>query len=165
MIKVRQIDRGTLELNSYQSAIWALVNRYLARQVVVCSALKELRPDILILAEGKRSVDELLQARASYAKAPQSGLWGKDNEWRYFVHGKGCKLTHIITNEPLEWDAPDLTAFDKWWFVNYLEWLIRFKPNDASVRVTVAQMNDEKTDIRESVFEILEQLLTLGLLA
>jgi hypothetical protein len=56
----------------------------------------------------------------AFARNWQSGIWR--DEWKHWAHGIGCRLTHIHTGERIEWDAPDLQAFDEGWFWNHLIW-------------------------------------------
>jgi len=55
---------------------------------------------------------------------PQSGIWrdSENNEWRYFLHGSGCRLTNVNTGEPIDWDCPDVNKYDKWKFMFHLMW-------------------------------------------
>jgi len=65
-----------------------------------------------------------LALRASERTLPQSGVWrnGENSEWRYFLHGSGCRLTNIQTGEPIDWDCPDVNKYDKWKFMFHLMW-------------------------------------------
>ena len=62
--------------------------------------------------------------QASERNLPQSGVWqdNEDNEWRYFLHGGGCRLTNIKTGEPIDWDCPDVNSYDRYKFFYHLEW-------------------------------------------
>lgn len=64
------------------------------------------------------------------SRKPQRGYWGENGEWKYFLHGGGCRLTHRQTGERIEWDAGDLNTFNVDWFVAYLQRLL-FQPSDA----------------------------------
>ena len=67
-----------------------------------------------------------LALRASERKISQSGVWlDKDNnEWRYFLHGSGCRLINVKTGEPIDWDCPDVNKYDTWKFMFHLMWQI-----------------------------------------
>ena len=73
-------------------------------------------------------VRELFQVakRASERNLSQSGTWQdkENNEWRYFLHGGGCRLTNIKTGEPIDWDCPDVNSYDRYKFTDHLEWQI-----------------------------------------
>ena len=62
--------------------------------------------------------------RASERNLSQRGIWRDDenNEWQYFLHGGGCRLTNMKTGEPIDWDCPDLNSYDKYKFLHHLEW-------------------------------------------
>jgi Domain of unknown function (DUF6896) len=71
-------------------------------------------------------VQKMLQLalRALERALPQTGIWrdGENNEWRYFLHGSGCRLTNTQTGEPIDWDCPDVNKYDKWKFMFHLLW-------------------------------------------
>jgi hypothetical protein len=62
--------------------------------------------------------------RASERNISQGGTWkdSENNEWRYFLHGGGCRLTNLETGEPIDWDCPDTNSYDKHKFFYHLEW-------------------------------------------
>ena len=62
--------------------------------------------------------------QASERNLSQSGVWrdNENNEWRYFLHGGGCRLTNIKTGEPIDWDCPDVNSYDRHKFSYHLEW-------------------------------------------
>lgn len=76
----------------------------------------EIKPYVL---KWKEKVD----SDNNFARNWQSGIWR--GTWKHWAHGHGCRLTHLETGEPIEWDAPDLLAFDDSWFGNHLEWRIQ----------------------------------------
>jgi len=71
-------------------------------------------------------VREMFQVakRASERNLAQSGIWrdSENNEWRYFLHGGGCRLTNTKTGEPIDWDCPDINSYDRYKFFHHLEW-------------------------------------------
>lgn len=68
----------------------------------------------------------LLALRSSERKLSQSGIWidSENNDWRYFLHGKGCRLVNVKTEEPIDWDCPDVNKYDRWKFMFHLMWQI-----------------------------------------
>ena len=66
----------------------------------------------------------LLAKQASERNLPQSGVWKdtQQNEWRYFLHGTGCFLTNLRTDEPIDWNCPDVNSYDTDKFLNHLIW-------------------------------------------
>lgn len=65
-----------------------------------------------------------LALRATERKLSQSGIWydNEKNEWKYFLHGSGCRLTNVKTGEPIDWDCPDVNRYDTWKFMFHLMW-------------------------------------------
>lgn len=153
-----------VELNTLQDAVYSLVKRYASRQNTVLEAMGDLRPDLLLLAKGGGVVEELIQMTKLYSAVPQSGQWGKNKEWHYFIHGKGCQLIHNTTQEPLEWDAPDIESFDRSWFVNYLQWLSSQGVEDEYVAVIMSQLNSRNSILQDVIYNTLNQLQQLGIL-
>ena len=151
-----------MELNDLQTAVYSLVRKYVARQELVRDALSELRPDLLMLAEGSISVEELIELAKRQAHVPQAGRWGKENEWSYFTHGKGCRLTHTITQEPIEWDAADVQSFDRFWFVNYLKWRLDQDREDESISVLRSWLDGREEKLQGLIFDVLNQLQVMG---
>ena len=71
-------------------------------------------------------VQKMLQLaiQASERKLPQSGIWvdSEKNDWKYFLHGSGCRLVNVKTGEPIDWDCPDVNRYDIWKFMFHLMW-------------------------------------------
>lgn len=105
-----------------EQSMYELICRFTSRQNLVFQVLKELRPRILI-STGAITGENL--EKSLRFNIPQSGYWGTNQEWKYFIHGLGCKLVHTTTEEPIEWNAPDVKAFDKYWFVNWIKWYLK----------------------------------------
>jgi hypothetical protein len=114
-------------------AMRGIIEYFLQRQTLVARAMLEVHPQPLRMygthifgVEIAPCVERWRRRIATddnFRFNWQSGVWG--GEWRHFAHGYGCRLTHIHTGEPLEWDAPDLLAFDEYWFGNHLTWRIQ----------------------------------------
>lgn len=129
--------------------IYHVLKRFVSRQLLVLEVLTNLRPDIVAYENSSDIViEELLPMLEQYKHAAFSGTW---KDWDYYIHGRGCRLTHRGTDEPIEWDLPDLEVFDKHWFVNYLNWY--------------AQRGSSFQNLtREQVFATLESLADKGLI-
>ena len=123
---------------------------FIERQKLVAQALVELGLDLNEVAEYKSAawssgsnlegdnshissvrpenarMQKLFQMakRASERNLSQSGIWrvNENNEWEYFLHGGGCRLTNRKTGEPIDWDCPDVNSYDKYKFLHHLEW-------------------------------------------
>ena len=104
-------------------AVYQRVKYFVQRQEIVLRALRYLRPEFVLYNRGMVS---LAVAWPTFKRVEQVGIWG---EWHYFLHGRGCRLTHMDTGERLEWDLGSLLRFDKSWFVNHLEWQATHQPN------------------------------------
>jgi hypothetical protein len=142
-----------VELTPIQISLYKLVEVFVARQEVVLKAMKELRPDIVARYEGTYMPEMLAQLTLEYSRHPQTGYWGENQEWEYFLHGGGCRLTHRTTGEPIEWDVGSLKRFDKTWFVNWLIWLV-----ETFTRSGYADNSSKKDKIRDDVYRVLEEL-------
>lgn len=145
-----------------QTAFHVLVERFVQRQSLVLDAMKELRPDLVQWAQGKIMMQEWIEAMQEGEQPAQKGYWGKEDEWEYFLHGLGCRLTHTVTQEPLEWDVGDLRTFDRFWFMHWLEWLLYQDTEIESVCVVKAWLETESRDkgkpLQEMIFTALEWL-------
>lgn len=154
-----------MEITPSQTAVYKLVTQYVTRQELVLAAITELRPDILSLAKGETN-EELLQMVKQYANVPQVGRWGPDKEWSYFIHGGGCRLIHTLTQEPIEWDAPNVRECDRFWFMNYLIWwLTQASSMDNEPESLLKKWFDNNDEmLKRMVFETIDQLQKMGLL-
>ena len=140
-------------LNELETAIYTLIQQFIKRQEVVLEAMKDLRPDKVIRARGgdmKRASELTLQF---YHERPSPiGYWGTNDEWAFYLHGMGCRLTHTITGEKLEWDVGDLNRFDKNWFLNYVRWLLEQDTTNSAVKIVKSQL---KSSSRSEVFRLI----------
>jgi hypothetical protein len=84
--------------------------------------LKDAEKPLDLFIEGSELYN--VAKRAEALGVPQVGFW-KDydhNEWKYFLHGGGCRLTNTETGEPIEWNCPNKLSFTPWFFCFHLEW-------------------------------------------
>jgi len=146
-------------MNSIQLAVHSLVSSFVQRQKLVLAALSEIRPDLLDMVGEKR-----VRPTKEYIKLTQSGYWGEDKEWRYFIHGRGCRLIHTVTKEPIEWDAPDVQRFDPYWFVNWVNWLLTQGDENKIIPIIKSRIEEQTDGLRNLIFDLLEQLQQLGAL-
>jgi hypothetical protein len=125
--KQPQINLITLEL----------VKIFVERQQLVLAALLELRPGWPIMYRFNQFTNEEEQVKAvmQTLSNPPSGLWGDENQWQYGTHGGGCLLVHTITGEPLEWDAPEVDVFDRYWFGDWVRWYAKTNHIESLVDV------------------------------
>ena len=150
-----------VKFGDIESIMYSLVKQYLERQGLVLEALRELRPDLLSESEGEKR----RRPSKEYVRLSQAGRWGKNKEWDYFIHGRGCRLTHSMTREPIEWNDPDLTRFDPHWFVNWVDWWLHQENQNATLQYVERQLEDHHMPLLDFVFGILNQLRDKGLLS
>jgi hypothetical protein len=81
---------------------------------------------------------EVLKARkyAMEVKVSRKGVWMDDTgqNWNYHLHGGGCLLQNIQTQEPLDWDCPNPKAFDSYFFARHLDWRLNTNQADEDIR-------------------------------
>jgi len=67
-------------------------------------------------------------------RVPRKGVWKDQSgqEWNYILHGGGCLLINSETQEPIDWDCPNPSAFDEFFFNTHLEW--RLKQDDDALK-------------------------------
>lgn len=117
--------------------ILSMIEKYIARQQLVWEAIVELRPDKVAMARfvGRREVsfEEVLALAEQYKDAPYSGHWNKHGNWRYLIHGNGCRLKNVERGEILDWDAPDREVFDQYFFVYWFMWSIQQEQHNRNI--------------------------------
>jgi hypothetical protein len=71
------------------------------------------------------------------------------------------QVNHLQTNEPIEWDSPDLDAFDEWWFWQHLEWRIQQtttsqqrKPYTEWLNAIYAHMKDKDMFVQTEYYKL-----------
>lgn len=91
-------------------------------------------------------------------KIPQSGTWGTNNEWRYFFHGRGCRLINKESGEILDWESSNKTGFDidPYAFLRYLNWKIEKGETTNYIRNYLVQGKGETTKLLPIIQRILE---------
>lgn len=122
----------------------ALLRHYVERQYIVFRALQDLRPNFFIDPHSLQYVVDLPSYQLGF-KAPQIGYWGENNEWKYFLHGLGCWLTHTITREPIDWDVPNPQVLDLFFFSRHLQWRMEYHADhtDVAIVANVFRQQDE----------------------
>jgi len=112
--------------------MYKIVRYFLERQKLVARAMLDIHPGPLRMA-GRHILGiqiepyyqrwlERIDTDENFHSNWQSGIWL--DEWKHWAHGYGCRITNLKTGEPIEWDAPDLLAFDQYWFWNHVEWRV-----------------------------------------
>jgi hypothetical protein len=124
---VSVLGRINIEMDDFRQYIIDSILFYIERQKYVPKALLDISPRHLLMVndENFRKIlqpyIELYDEKINTLNQSnlQTGIW---NEWRYWIHGIGCRLTHLHTQEPLEWDAPDVNGFRFEWFWAHFLW-------------------------------------------
>ena len=91
--------------------------------------------------------------RTSERNLPQHGIWHdhEQNEWKYFLHGGGCRLVNYKTGEPIDWDCPDVNSYDKYKFLCHFEWQLS-SPECARKFTSIRKL--DKGEIKSLLAEI-----------
>jgi hypothetical protein len=112
-------------LTDDQAAVYTLIKKFIELQKLAFDAIVELRPDRAVtwgmIPVASLPIDFKWPDKSSIVFR---GDWGKAKEWHYFLHGGGCRLIHKVTAEPIEWDAPNIQRFDRYWFANWVKWTL-----------------------------------------
>ncbi|MEO8395148.1 MAG: hypothetical protein ABI700_19280 [Chloroflexota bacterium] len=140
--------------DSLDPAFLSLVQQFVERQSVVLEAMEEVCPRRLF--SWRHTGDKLAKDQ------PQFGMWR--DEWKYFWHGAGCALKNLKTGEPLEWDAPDLQAFDRHWLANWFKWRISQENQDENTAIVRSAAEPSTDDIEAFVYARLDHLRETGVL-
>jgi hypothetical protein len=93
----------------------------------------------------------------------QRGIWKDESgcEWRYYLHGAGCLLRSLRTDEPINWDCPNVDAFDDYFFMQHLEWQLRSSDTKSQLTQTKALHEGQKNN---SVSGVLDEMKGEGLI-
>jgi hypothetical protein len=141
-------------MDDLHAAVYDLVQRFVERQRLPYEVIKKYRPHWLDRTQPRPGKE--------YASITQWGYWGDDKEWKYFLHGVGCLLTQVITQEVIDWDCPNLYCFDQYSFARWLHWFLSQNPSDQSVFTLLPKMDEQGDDFRNRIIEILAKLHQLG---
>ena len=144
-------------IESLELSIYSLIKRFIERQKVTFAAFRALRPAVVEAEHINLDEQKLIEILTRYVDAPWQGHW---QEWAYYFHGGGCRLIHDETAEIIEWEASNVNTFDRYWFVNWLEWLWMFHPDDEGLTLLKAYFRHRPSrhDLYEIVFPMLRVL-------
>lgn len=147
-----------------EAAVLFLVRAFIARQKLVSDVIQNLRPDMFAFHD--KSVPAMVKVTLArkYTAVPQTGSWQNDEgDWVYFFHGGGCRLTHKVTGEVIDWDAPNTELFDPWKFMYWVEWAINTNPEHLSEQVhCLNEAVSTDSDLKTVVDNILKHLTEQG---
>lgn len=126
-------------VESMHNLIWHYIQK---RLKTVVPALIELRPDIIVQLElqdylnadienlSKKMPD--IQRQLDIGTFQWTGIW--NDKWAYRLHGLGCELVHLETNERFDWDANDPYIFFTGEFGMHLHWRMKTETDDIHVK-------------------------------
>jgi hypothetical protein len=122
----------------------SLIKEYIKRQAIVEKCLKEKRPDLLAMVDKTISDTEVVRLVEAHKHEPNSGVWEDSGQnWTYYIHGKGCRITNNTTSEPIEWDIPDIDVFDRYWFGNWVRWWLNYNKGEMETHNSPHLTNDD----------------------
>jgi hypothetical protein len=102
---------------------------------------------------------------AEEMKVPGLGSWRDKSgfEWKYLLHGAGCSLINVQTNEPIDWDCPNPKAFDKFFLYRHLEWRVNARQDENDLK-WMKELLGEFDSLRLLVNSLFADLLQDGLI-
>ncbi len=125
-----------IEQNDAQNTLLQFVNYYLERRrQTVIEVMIYFRPNLVILY----GLEQILNLEKTFetkyhkkiadhlqwlSKHPKhfSGIW--KHVWKYQLHGIGCELRHLVTNEYYDWDIQHPMRFSTFELYRYLQWYV-----------------------------------------
>ena len=140
-------------MTDFHHIMTGLIRHYIVRQRVIPRALLDISPRHLFMVNDEsfkktlRTYIELYDSNINSMQNLniQSGAW---QEWRYWIHGIGCKLVHVQTSEPLEWDVPELNGFRFDWFWEHLLWRLNHERDDNFVKEYVTSEYSQYSEMQ-----------------
>ncbi len=146
---------------SLEVSVMNLIKRFVQRQQVTLDAFRALRPAIVDAKHITCDEPKLIEILTQYMDDPWQGHW---HEWSYYFQGAGCRLINGKTAEIIEWEAADLNTFDRYWFVNWLEWLWMFHPQDDDLNLLKDYYSHRpnRYQLYELIFPMLQLLKVEG---
>ena len=143
-------------------AVQSLIEQFVRRQVLVLTLMRKIRPDIVMYCRNEGSFEEYQALHKKFHRNSQLGVW---DDWNYFIHGNGCRLTHRITGEPIEWDVADLRSFDTYWFLNYVEWQLAQRELSKEAQILADALAESGLEIKALILRELAMLSDQGVLS
>lgn len=128
----------------------------------------DLPSDWAIIQFGAEKIPEdhklySMRKRVEALQLPDKGVWvdPDGNEWEYYLHGRGCRLTNTLTGEPIDWEC-NVPAFETWFFLQYLEWQLNSPDWKARLAHTQEWIQIRGLDsVRELIREIEDDLVQI----
>jgi hypothetical protein len=142
-----------MALHPVEVALIPYIQQFVERQQIVEQALRELRPRLFMPA---KEFDQWCDLHPDQIYIPQSGYWGENQAWKHWLHGVGCRLTHVKTQEVIEWDFPDINCFDLGWFTSWLEWKFAQGNVEAILQMWCSQHNNFYSAIKAIIHQLMD---------
>lgn len=151
-----------------------LIAYFILRQQLVLVAMVDVNPKFLykltqidIEPYAQLHRERLLDYKRAKAEGkldevPTLPIWKGD--WECFAHGHGCRLTHLRTGEPIEWDTPDAQGFRIDWFMNHLEWRLKNELHDPYVQQCNHWLKSRQEDT-DAVQKAVYAMIDLGIVS
>ena len=146
------------DIQSLEITVHNLITRFIERQKITLEAFRALRPAIVEADHITCDEQQLIKILTAYMDSPWQGHW---HEWSYYFQGVGCRLINSKTSEIIEWEAADVNTFDRYWFVNWIEWLWMFHPNDKDLKMLkdFYSYRPNRYDLYKIIFPMLKLLV------
>lgn len=152
VVKVlKDLDIDLHDMGEWGAAIWSQQGLSKASTVVTNSHL----------AQTDEFRKALLRAR-SKQPVVQQGTWSHGRNWIYFLHGKGCRLRNTLTGEVIDWNCPEVEAFDPYFFIEHLKWRLETEQEDSLPEIR-KWISDHSQDFN-SIIQIIDHMVSLGLI-
>lgn len=101
--------------------------------------------------------------RAIARNLSSTGSWGDTGEWTYFLHGQGCMLRNAHTGEIINWNCPNVLAFDPYFFLDHLKWRLGSHHREDELQYTRAWIQQQPEGFR-SILSLIEEMINDGLI-
>jgi len=171
--------------NSLLSEVLGAIAHFVGRQKVVAQAMQDLDIDLDdvgrwgaavwsqqgiqeplsplpdMSSDEARELWRAVQRARTRRPVAQHGTWGDSGVWVYYLHGKGCRLHNTLTGEVIDWDCPNVEAFNPYFFINHLRW--RLETEDKSSLSSIRDWVSQSPDGLESIIRLVEQMKETGL--
>ncbi len=115
-------------------------------------------------SDESRELWEAIRRARSRRPVAQQGTWGDAQEWQYFFHGKGCRLRNTLTGEVIDWDCPNVEAFDPYCFLDHLRWRLETQDERHLPQIREWVSHSSQGLEMEIIIQRLNQLVEEGLI-
>ena len=123
------------------------------------NGFEELLEEENLPQEERRLINALKHNSENHVS--RKGLWGANGEWEYSLHGIGCCLTNRYTREPIDWDCPNVMAFQTYFFGFHLEWQLRSPIRSDMLKHTRSWIRKRG---RKSIETLIDEMIDEGLI-